>query len=121
MPGTKKIAILLEVVVTIPDDYDAAKTDERVRRAANSFMRGRARDIMGLRYADIESYTLGRPKWRYPNDRVTPCEPTSELRCPDKPRFPGDIVGCGSPNVSEPDDEGLCDCFDCGIWFRPHP
>lgn len=40
------------------------------------------------------------------------------LRCPSQARFVGDIVGCGSPNVSEPDEEGLCDCGDCGIWFR---
>ena len=30
---------------------------------------------------------------------------------------------CGSSNLSvEADDEGLLDCFDCGIWFNPlHP
>jgi hypothetical protein len=42
----------------------------------------------------------------------------SELRCPTKSRFPGDIVGCGSANVTKPDHEGLCDCADCGIYFR---
>jgi hypothetical protein len=25
--------------------------------------------------------------------------------------------GCGSTNVSTPDDEGLHDCLDCGLWF----
>lgn len=39
-------------------------------------------------------------------------------RCPTHARHPGDIVGCGSANVTEPDHEGLCDCCDCGIWFR---
>lgn len=29
------------------------------------------------------------------------------------------IIGCGSTNVSGPDDEGLYDCRDCGIWFNP--
>lgn len=39
-------------------------------------------------------------------------------RCPDTPRFPGDLVGCGSVDTTPPDDEGLCDCLECGIWFR---
>ena len=38
------------------------------------------------------------------------------LRCPDNARG-SDIVGCGSKNVSQPDEEGLCDCSDCGIFF----
>jgi hypothetical protein len=38
------------------------------------------------------------------------------VRCPTSP---GEIVGCGSANVSEPDFEGLVDCFECGIWFNP--
>lgn len=25
--------------------------------------------------------------------------------------------GCGSFNVTAPDDEGLRDCRDCGLWF----
>jgi hypothetical protein len=29
------------------------------------------------------------------------------------------IIGCGSTNVEGPDDEGLYDCHDCGIWFNP--
>jgi hypothetical protein len=32
---------------------------------------------------------------------------------------PHSIIGCGSDDVSEPDDEGLVDCFSCGIWFHP--
>lgn len=39
-------------------------------------------------------------------------------RCPTHKRCPDDIVGCGSTNVTAPDDEGLYDCIDCGIWFR---
>lgn len=46
------------------------------------------------------------------------------LTCPTTP-VPYDddptqvLVGCGSSNVSEPDDEGIVDCLDCGIWFTP--
>lgn len=29
------------------------------------------------------------------------------------------VIGCGSNNVTAPDDEGLIDCLDCGIWFDP--
>lgn len=33
-------------------------------------------------------------------------------RCPD----------CGSSNVSDADEEGILDCFNCGLWFNPmHP
>ncbi len=40
------------------------------------------------------------------------------LRCPPFARHETDIVGCGSTNISErPDEEGLYDCGDCGIWF----
>ena len=29
---------------------------------------------------------------------------------------------CGSRDLSEPDEEGLIDCLNCGIWFKPeHP
>ena len=38
------------------------------------------------------------------------------LSSPDNARG-SDIVGCGSTNVSQPDEEGLCDCSDCGIFF----
>ncbi len=41
------------------------------------------------------------------------------LSCPDKPRFAGDIVGCGSTNLTASDDEGLVDCLECGLWFKP--
>lgn len=29
------------------------------------------------------------------------------------------IIGCGSTNVTGPDDEGLYDCGSCGIWLDP--
>lgn len=37
--------------------------------------------------------------------------------------MPHRCPGCGGSNISsEPDDENLIDCFDCGIWFDPfHP
>ncbi len=41
-----------------------------------------------------------------------------QRQCPTNKRHPDDVVGCGSKNVTEPDEEGLCDCNDCGIWFR---
>jgi len=41
------------------------------------------------------------------------------LRCPSTRRQDTDLIGCGSANVSGPDEEGLCDCHDCGLFFRP--
>lgn len=37
--------------------------------------------------------------------------------------IPHKCPNCGSSNISnEADDEGLLDCFNCGIWFDPlHP
>jgi len=32
---------------------------------------------------------------------------------------PHTIIGCGSSNVEGPDDEGIYDCLDCGVWFDP--
>jgi hypothetical protein len=40
------------------------------------------------------------------------------IYCPTKERYPGDLVGCGSRNLAGPDDEGLYDCLDCGIFFE---
>lgn len=35
---------------------------------------------------------------------------------------PVDCPECHSHNLTEPDEEGLVDCLDCGIWFNPlHP
>lgn len=35
---------------------------------------------------------------------------------------PMDCPECHSHNLTEPDDEGLVDCLECGIWFNPlHP
>lgn len=35
------------------------------------------------------------------------------------------LIGCGSANITEPDEEGLQDCLDCGLWFcqleEPNP
>jgi len=39
--------------------------------------------------------------------------------CPSSARQTDDIVGCGSANVGSPDDEGLFDCMDCGMYFNP--
>lgn len=36
--------------------------------------------------------------------------------------IPNRCPECGSTNTTDADDEGLIDCFDCGIWFDPlHP
>jgi hypothetical protein len=40
------------------------------------------------------------------------------VRCPQAPRFPGDLTGCGSTNVTQPDDEGFHDCCNCGLFFK---
>ena len=40
------------------------------------------------------------------------------LRCPTIPRWQGDLVGCGSRNLSEKDFEGLFDCLNCGLFFN---
>jgi hypothetical protein len=40
------------------------------------------------------------------------------VRCPQEPRFAGDLAGCGSINVSPTDDEGFHDCCDCGLFFK---
>ncbi len=40
-----------------------------------------------------------------------------KLRCPTIPRHEGDLVGCGSTNVTEADEEGMHDCRDCGLFF----
>jgi len=42
----------------------------------------------------------------------------AEIKCPTNERHPGDLVGCGSTNVIGPDEEGLCDCMDCGLFFE---
>jgi hypothetical protein len=47
------------------------------------------------------------------------------VRCPDWPQ-PGvpagcDLLGCGSVNVSGPDDDGWYDCETCGLTFRHQP
>jgi hypothetical protein len=39
------------------------------------------------------------------------------IYCPTKARYEGDLVGCGSRNLAGPDEEGLYDCLDCGIFF----
>ena len=44
------------------------------------------------------------------------------MECPTAPQpddMDGTFTGCGSTNVSEPDDEGIVDCLNCGIWFTP--
>lgn len=45
------------------------------------------------------------------------------LHCPTGPTRtdgqPHTVIGCGSTNLAGPDDEGLYDCLDCGIFFDP--
>lgn len=42
---------------------------------------------------------------------------TTPLTCPSSPRYPGDLEGCGSSRLVGPDDEGLYDCLECGLFF----
>lgn len=42
-----------------------------------------------------------------------------KIVCPTEKRHPEDIVGCGSSDVSGPDEEGLYDCHACGMFFDP--
>jgi hypothetical protein len=55
--------------------------------------------------------------------RLVMVEAATVIRCPTDPLMPSGeehtIVGCGSENVEGPDEEGLFDCLDCGIWFDP--
>ena len=48
---------------------------------------------------------------------------TTTITCPTSEKLPDGtlawILGCGSANVTGPDDDGLFDCLDCGIWFDP--
>jgi hypothetical protein len=40
-------------------------------------------------------------------------------KCPTEPDPEGgDILGCGHVFEATPDEEGLVDCPECGIWFR---
>ncbi|WP_157639882.1 hypothetical protein [Burkholderia ubonensis] len=41
------------------------------------------------------------------------------VSCPTTARHSQDIVGCGSANVNGPDEEGLFDCSECGLFFNP--
>lgn len=40
----------------------------------------------------------------------------ANIVCPTEPQ--GELSGCGSSNVSDPDDEGFRDCYDCGLFFK---
>lgn len=42
------------------------------------------------------------------------------VTCPTTP-MDSDIVGCGRTFDATPDDEGMVDCPNCGMWFRPKP
>ena len=48
---------------------------------------------------------------------------TTTITCPTSEKLAdgtlATILGCGSTNVTGPDDDGLFDCLDCGIWFDP--
>lgn len=41
------------------------------------------------------------------------------ITCPDASRHEGDIVGCGSTDLTDPDEEGMVDCGSCGLFFNP--
>ncbi len=52
--------------------------------------------------------------WQMDTKGQTFC-PSCRVHCP--PPDGHEIEGCGSANVTGPDNEGLYDCDDCGIWF----
>ena len=37
--------------------------------------------------------------------------------CPTGARHKDDLVGCGSTHLRGPDEEGLYDCLECGLFF----
>lgn len=47
----------------------------------------------------------------------------SQYTCPTAPTQPNGephtIIGCGATFEEVPDHEGLVDCPECGIWFKP--
>ena len=45
-------------------------------------------------------------------------KPTPKLCCPTKDPNKTGLAGCGSKNIIGPDDEGLYDCLNCGLWFN---
>ena len=54
---------------------------------------------------------------------ATPVPVGTTITCPTSEKLAdgtlATILGCGSTNVTGPDDDGLFDCLDCGIWFDP--
>lgn len=49
---------------------------------------------------------------RFGDDPEKELERLTSYTCPE----------CGSANTTQPDDEGMVDCMECGIWFEPfHP
>ncbi len=43
--------------------------------------------------------------------------PDGVVNCPKDEPTPNSLVGCGSTNIIGPDNDGLYDCLDCGLWF----
>jgi hypothetical protein len=41
-------------------------------------------------------------------------EVATKVKCPTD----GELKGCGSENVSDPDSEGFRDCFHCGLFYK---
>jgi hypothetical protein len=41
------------------------------------------------------------------------------VACRTSVRGADEVVGCGSTNVSGPDEEGMYDCCECGVFFNP--
>lgn len=51
------------------------------------------------------------------HQRTTPVtRPTSSFREPGEQHT---TIGCGSTNVAGPDTDGIYDCAERGMWFRP--
>jgi hypothetical protein len=92
---------------------DDTELEERVEQAVNELVTVEEALERGFCVAvfDTETGTKETVYQRAPGQLKV-------LRCPTKERYPGDLVGCGSANLSEPDeDDGMIDCYNCGIFF----
>ncbi|PNE59796.1 hypothetical protein A8H39_01220 [Paraburkholderia fungorum] len=61
-----------------------------------------------------KSYQGNDPECRFVDRKLA----ETRVTCPTESGHLGDIVGCGSTNVSQADDEGFHDCRDCGPFFK---
>lgn len=104
----------LQAVLDPPDDADPAFDDDA---EAWSFVRRQALAGDALAVRAREFLRVHSP---VEFERVFGVEPDAAepLRCPTEARWEGDLVGCGSTDLLGPDDEGMYDCLECGLFFE---